>query len=232
LIGAQLADVEHQIREADGDNNAVTAARRDALAAHIDDFEQDRPTPAKKRTSADWDRAKELFPSTGYGVEQWVELFDKDPSVMYAILGDIAKVYVATNGPRKTGRRPGVNMSLDELEKIITPQYSLEPLSESLPALIGGQSLRSFASKVPVHHHQLRRLMRGDAPLTMSMLESLARAGRVGPAYFTEWRAMYLAQMLTDIATSRPNVSVRFYKQLARAMDGIGLVGNARSGPA
>jgi hypothetical protein len=229
-IGARLAAVEHSTREADGDTNAVMSARRNHLAAVIDEHEADRPQPAKKRTSADWDRAKELFPSTSYGEQQWVELFDKDPTVMYAILGDIAKVYVATNGPRKTGRRPGVNMSLDQLEKIITPQYSLEPLAESLPALIGEQSLRAFAAKVPVHHHQLRRLMRGEAPVTMPMLESLAKAGRVGPAYFVEWRGMYLAEMLTAIAASRPNVTVRFYKQLARAMDGVGLARNVRSG--
>jgi hypothetical protein len=55
---------------------------------------------------ADWDNAKNSYPSYKLNEEHWVEFFDQQPEVMWAILGDIAKVYVATDGPAASAGVP------------------------------------------------------------------------------------------------------------------------------
>lgn len=184
--------------------------RKEHLQAVVDAHDAQRPEG--KRRGSDWDRAKELFPERS--TSEWVAKFDADPGIMWSILGDVAKAFKATEGPRKTGRRPGVSMSMQELQRITSPQYSMDDFSVSLPELIGSRSQRQFASRVPCHHSTLTRLMRGELPLTRAVLESLAKAGRVSPYYFKEYRAMYLSDMVTEVMMARPNMSITAIKGL------------------
>lgn len=166
---------------------------------------------------AAWDEAKNAYPSWKNDEQHWVEFFDAQPDVMWQILGDIAKVYVATEGERRVGRRPGVSMSLEDLQKIIEPSYSMDPITTSLPELIGGRSQRAFAARVPVHHSTLQRFIAGTHVATKEQLEAMAKAGRVGPAYFLEWRQMFVVQALTAVFAERPNLSIAAYKRLTAA---------------
>lgn len=169
---------------------------------------------------ANWERAKEKFPSHQKGVDHWEAFFDVRPGVMYSMLGDIAKVYTATDdASRRVGRRPGVMMSLDDLERIISPRYAVEPLSESLPALIAGRSRRAFAARVPCHHSTLQRFIDGSLTPNRSQLEALARAGRVGPAYFAEWRLMFAMEALAAVYDKHPTMSIAAYKLLTKESD-------------
>jgi transcriptional regulator with XRE-family HTH domain len=86
--------------------------------------------------------------------------------------------------------------------------------AEAIEELIAGKSLRQFAAKVPVHHHTLRRLTRGEIPLTMPMLEAIATAGKVTPFYFAEYRAMWVARAFTQVFEAHPNLSIRAVKQI------------------
>lgn len=164
---------------------------------------------------ANWEAAKERFPSHQKGTDHWEAFFDIQPGVMYSMLGDIAKVYMATDDTvRRVGRRPGVEMSLEQLERIISPRYAIEPLSISLPALIAGRSRRAFALRVPCHHSTLQRFIDGSLVPTRSQLEALARAGRVGPAYFAEWRLLFAAEAMAAVYAKHPNMSIAAYKML------------------
>lgn len=178
--------------------------------------------PAAKGRGADWENATSQFPSVKLGVEDWVQFFTRRPDVITAILGDIFREVKAQeqreNGSAPTGRRPkAVNGSLAELESMITPRYADVPFAESLPELIGDRSLRAFAARVPMNHHTLTRMMRGELKLEMWRLELIAAAGRVQPSYFLEWRVAYVQECIEIAMFKAPHLATRVTKAIQSA---------------
>lgn len=176
--------------------------------------------------SANWERAKEQYPSTTKLTESdWIEFFDERPDVMHQILGDIFVITKAHNATvKKSGRRPRyINGSLDELWEMITPKYSTDPFGESVKTLIGDQSIRSFAAKIPMHYWSLIRLMRGerqivnphDISASMTTLEQIAKAGNVHPTFFAEYRTLYIFSMFHDVFAAKPNFTIGLTKRLS-----------------
>lgn len=174
---------------------------------------------------ADWDRAKEQYPSTTKLTESdWVAYFDEQPDVMHAILGDIfviTKAHEAT--VKKSGRRPKfTNGSLDELWDMLTPTYSTAPFGEAVTELIGEQSIRGFSAKIPMHYWSLIRLMRGERKIvqpqdiagSMQTLEMIAKAGKVSPFYFAEYRSLYIFAMFEEVFAAKPNFTIGLTKRL------------------
>jgi hypothetical protein len=105
-------------------------------------------------------------------------------------------------------------MSLDELDAMLRPRFSLLAFDQAIEELIDGKSRRAFAGKVGLHHSTLGRLISGEIPLTMPMLEAIAEVGKVTPFYFAEYRAMWVARAFTEVFDARPNLSIRAVKQL------------------
>jgi hypothetical protein len=176
--------------------------------------------------AANWERAKEQYPSTTKLTESdWVAFFDEQPDVMHSILGDIfviTKAHEAT--VKKSGRRPKhTNGSMDELWKMVTPRYSTEPFGEALKELIGEQSIRGFSKKVPMHYWSLIRLMNGERRIvnphdiqgSMRTLELIARAGKVSAFYFYEYRTLYIFSMFEEVFTAKPNFTIGLVKRLS-----------------
>lgn len=170
-------------------------------------------------TGADWENARTQFPSVKAGEDEWVAFFDARPDVMWAILGDIYRETKAQElkeaGKAPTGRRPrAVNGNMDELMKMITPQYSVDPFGTAVLDLIGTRSLRAFAAKVPMNHHTLTRMMRGELKLEPWRLELIALAGKVNPEYFREYREFKLLDMVARYLSARPNASIALTKRI------------------
>jgi hypothetical protein len=175
--------------------------------------------------SANWERAKEQYPSTTKLTESdWVNFFTERPDAMHQILGDIFVITKAHNATvKKSGRRPKhVNGNLDDLWNMITPKYSVKPFAESMTELIGDQSIRSFAAKIPMHYWSLIRLIRGerrivnpnDIASSMQTLELIAKAGKVHPAYFVEYRTLYIFSMFNEVFEAKPNFTIGLVKRL------------------
>jgi hypothetical protein len=166
-----------------------------------------------------------MYPSTTQlTTDDWVAFFDQRPDVMHQLLGDIFSYTKAAEAEvKKTGRRPKhTKGSLDELWTMITPRYSMDPFHLSILDLMGNRSLRSFAARIPMHHVQLMRLIKGERNLvsvhdsfaSMATLEQIARAGGVHPAYFREWRELYIMSLLNQIFSENPSYSVAMVKKL------------------
>jgi hypothetical protein len=166
-----------------------------------------------------------MYPSTVNATEKdWVDLFDERPDVMHSILGDIYAITKANQAvTRKPGRRPRhVNGNLDELYAMITPTYATVPFGEAVAELIGTQSIRQFSAKIPMHYWSLIRLMRGerqivnpyDIEASMKTLEMIAKAGKVQPSYFVEYRTLYIMAVFRDVFAAKPNVSIGLMKRL------------------
>jgi hypothetical protein len=180
------------------------------------------PSGRPKGSGADWDNAVEQFPTTKADTNEWVDFFDRRPEVLLAILGDIYRESKALEareaGRAPTGRRPKhINGNLAELEAMITPSYSMEPFGVACRELIGDRSLRAFAARVPMNHHTLTRMMRGELKVDRFRLEAIAKAGRVTPAYFMEWRLAYVQEAVEQVFMAKPNLSIRAIRQLQRA---------------
>lgn len=175
--------------------------------------------------TADWDRAKQMFPSTTKLEEQdWVEYFTEHPEVVHSILGDI---YVITKADqavvKKSGRRPRhINGNMDELWSMITPKFATVPFGEAMTELMGDQSLRQFSAKIPMHYWSLRRLIHGerqivnpyDMDASMQLLERIAKAGKVNPLYFAEYRQLYIFRMFREVFTNQPQFTIGLSKRL------------------
>lgn len=173
----------------------------------------------RRAASADWDKAKSLYPTTGDDEAAWARVLADQPDVMFSVIAYIVKVVKATDGPRKTGRRPGVTgLNFDEVWDVLYPQrYTLEPLTEILPILMAGKSQRQIAPKVPCNQATLSRICTGQLKPDVVLLRNLAGALKVPPTYFVEYRAMRLAQMVQDVLLAQPNVSVTLFKRLQNA---------------
>jgi transcriptional regulator with XRE-family HTH domain len=91
---------------------------------------------------------------------------------------------------------------------IFPDRYSMDPFPLAMEKLLAGRSQRAFAKKVPMHQMTLSRLMRGQYEPDLEMLERIAKAAKVTPAYFLEWRAEYISRVLSNVFRQRPNLSV------------------------
>lgn len=177
-------------------------------------------TVYEKGSAADLSNAKQQFRFRTDN--EWVELFDRAPHIMAQLLGDMYRETIAERereaGNARIGRRPkAIDGSLDDLYEMITPRYSMESFSESARELIDkATSLRAFATRAGIHHHTITRMMRGEVALDRFRLEAIAKAGRVHPAFFKEYREMVILEALRVMLVRRPNVSIRIMKEFAR----------------
>lgn len=176
-------------------------------------------TTRRRPATADWDKAKALYPATGDDEAAWSKVLSEQPDVMYSVIAYIVKVVKATEGPRKTGRRPGVTgLNFDDVWDVLyPPRYTTEPLTEVLPVLMAGKSQRQIAPKVPCNQATLSRIVNGQVKPDTALLRGLAAALKVPPTYFAEYRAMRLAEIVQAVLLAQPNMSVTLFKQLQKA---------------
>lgn len=166
--------------------------------------------------TAKWDVAQMAFPSTGEGADGWLQVLVDEPGVLHRILSDIAKVARATDGAKRTGRRPVIGMGLEQLWQLLYPDPSDEPFHEAFAALLANTSQRVFAAKVPCNQATISRLLSGEVQPDLQMLERLAAAAGIPPNYFREWRAIKLGQLVVDTYLTQPHLSASILKQIAR----------------
>lgn len=167
---------------------------------------------------ADYPAAKNKFASIDAATsEVWVEFFDSPHgfNVLGKLLGDaygtVKDEEERQAGVRRTGasRRAPRRASLEEVMQTVFPdKYSIDPFPLAMERLLAGRSQRAFAKKAGINQMTLSRLMRAHYTPDLEVLEKLAKAGKVPPAYFLEWRAQYIAQVLSNVFLSKPNLSI------------------------
>lgn len=169
---------------------------------------------------ADYERAKREFPSTSMGEAEWVAVFDRNPDIMWAIVGDIYDAVKTEqekeSGVRRMGRRPArAGTSMDEVYATVFPsQYSMDPFPVAFEKLIAGRSQRALAEQIPCHQVTVSRLLAGVWQPDLVMLERIAVACHVPPHFFVEYRAMLIGQMVTRVLTDQPNMGVTAMKRV------------------
>lgn len=173
--------------------------------------------------SADYDRAKMLYPSTTTLDEAgWAAYFETPAgdAAFARLLGDIYSEVCALED-RDTGqvrigrRRARPAVPLDEvMAKVFPVKYSMDPFPIAYSALLAGRSERAFAARLPISRCTLMRARRGQSAPDLGMLEAIATAARVAPFYFLEYRAGYVATLIGQVLTAAPHLSVRAVREL------------------
>jgi transcriptional regulator with XRE-family HTH domain len=169
---------------------------------------------------ADLERAKELYPSCHMGMEEWTNFFGTAAGlramgrILYDIYDELMSKEEREAGKRRIGRRPARSaVPLSVLMTVVRPEeFSNDPLPEALRKLLRGRSQRAFARKVPCSQPYLCRVLTGERPPDLEMIERLAQAAGVQPWHFPEWRAQYLGALITEVLQESPHLGITAIK--------------------
>jgi hypothetical protein len=174
-----------------------------------------------KANSANWTAVRLLAKPEEYGSLEWAQHYLDHPDVLTQMLGDLYRVYRSEDDKRRGianpagGRRKShINGNLDELWSIMTPRFSVLTFPQAFTELRGPRGLRQFAIRSGIDHRQLSRCAKEPKYLTRQILEAIAKAGDVHPAYFLEWRIMILEDLVAVALEAQPNLSITLLKQL------------------
>lgn len=150
-------------------------------------------------------------------IDSWEQVLRDQPDVLHTLISDIVKIVQSQGEEDRIGRRPAPDaVSYDELFDLLMPKrFSSDPLPIALRDLMGPLSQKQFAIKACTQREYISQMLGGKRVPSMDVMASLARAGGVTPAYFAEWRAARLAQVLSDIMLTDPKWSVVMAKRLA-----------------
>jgi hypothetical protein len=180
---------------------------------------------------AGWQRLLEDHPLGRHSAdpEFWEHYLDEHPDVLHRLLAD---VFQATHG---VDRPP----TLDDLWDLVsTPEFSVKPFGDALHDALSGRSVRSLAVQIGIHQTLLTRYMTGERDIvsvrdpigSMRRLELIAKALRMHPAYFAEWRRLWLMSLLDAAFTAQPALSIGVWKRFSGFGSGrVGRLVNVRS---
>lgn len=169
---------------------------------------------------ANYERAKALYPSVNMGEHEWLAAFDRNPDIMWSIIGDVYDAVKTEEekeaGIRRMGRRPARHPSsmADVYATVFPTVYSNDPFPEALHKLLNGRSQRAFAAKVPCNQGTVSRLLSGQIQPDIVMLERVAAAAKVAPYFFVEYRAQIIGRMVEKILLEQPNMSITAMKRV------------------
>jgi transcriptional regulator with XRE-family HTH domain len=94
--------------------------------------------------------------------------------------------------------------------------YTNEAFGPALGDLLAQRKMsqRAFALKIPVHQTTMSRFISGAMQPDMAMIERIAAAARVNPAYFVEYRAKLIGDAVCTVLRERPNMGITAYRYL------------------
>lgn len=174
--------------------------------------------------TADWDSARSLCPPGEYGSTQWVSYYREHPDILTTMLGDLYRVFKSeeskrkgTSNPQGGRRRAHIDGNLDELWSIITPRFALVPFPAAVEQLRGARSFSQIAQRAGMDRRRLSGLIKGLATTVLGRddLERVAKALDVHPAYFVEWRVAIFQELLVEVFTTCPHLSITAIKELS-----------------
>lgn len=146
--------------------------------------------------------------------EYWTRAFEEKPELMYKLLRDVFRVAHGRNAAEPT---------MESLRDLLVPQYCERPFPDAIRELLAGRSVRWLAQQMGLHHQQVQRILNGSRSIllvhdlegSLVRIEEFARALRVHPSYFQEWRRLWILQLVDEAFTVQPDLTVQFIERLA-----------------
>lgn len=151
--------------------------------------------------------------ANSFSPQFWSEFLTANPDVLHRILGDLYLIAAE--------HRP--NPTLDDLWDLVAPAYSTDPFPQAFMRAAGKRSIRQVAAQIGVHHSILTRYVNGEQDIvritdpvgSLGRLEAIAQALRIHPAYFAEWRRLWVMSVIDSALASQPNLSVGIYRKFS-----------------
>jgi hypothetical protein len=145
--------------------------------------------------------------------EFWAKYLNEHPDVLHRLLADVYEaVYGADHPP-----------TLDELWLLMSaaPRYASEPFGDAVRRQLNGRSVSWLALQCDIPQPVMSRLVNGVRPIvnihdprgSMYRLECIARALRVHPSYFEEWRRLWIMSLLDSAFSAQPSLSVGVFRR-------------------
>lgn len=141
----------------------------------------------------------------------WIAAFSEEPQAMYSILADIIKLAHAK--PGRVGQRPMPREEEVDLDALLYGQVSNDPLTVTLPRVMGEMSERRLAQVVRMSKTQVQRMMDGDYEPDVDQLRRIASAVNVPPTYFLEYRTAMVVAAMHNVIAENPNVATFLYRR-------------------
>jgi hypothetical protein len=184
----------------------------------VDVIEPETPK-RRRRSTADWDRGRAAYPGVDDPADAWVKAFVEQPDVLWTMIADVVKVAKATDGPKRTGRRPAITgLSVDDVWATLYPEhYTTEPFGVAVSTLLGERSHRQLVHvmRLPCSQPTFSRMMNGGVlPKHLPVIEAVAAALKVPPTYFREYRSFKLAEVVSAVLLQNPQMSIGLVKKL------------------
>lgn len=144
----------------------------------------------------------------------WSTYLREHPEVLHHILADLHTV---------AGINKGRPADLDDLWELVAPRYSEKAFSEAFTEAMNGRSLRQIAASISLSHTSISRYLSGarevinpQQPIeSMRRLELIAKGLGVQPAYFIEWRRLWVMSVIDSALELHPNVSISIYQKFS-----------------
>lgn len=168
-----------------------------------------------------WDQVlteHELMPKTS-DPEFWRTFLTENPDVFHRLLADLYQV---------TGRATDRPPTLEDLWDLVGPRFTNEPFGVAVRELLGDRSIRWLAGEIHIHNVPLTRVINGERDVvsirdpkgSMARIEAIARALRVHPSYFAEWRRLWVMTLIDQAFEQHPHMSIGMYRKFARHENG------------
>lgn len=146
---------------------------------------------------------------------EWQDLMSV-PGSLGAVLQEVfSSVDAEGQNRRRRTPAPPQRRTAQDVHTVAFPQYSMLPFSEAIQPLLK-PSLRAVAERAGLEASYLSRLIRGQRPLEKYLIEQIARATRVAPGYFLEYRQLVVSRAVLDAMLEDPVASISAYQVVVR----------------
>jgi len=140
--------------------------------------------------------------------EPWRDHFDDLPPSFHRLLADLMVEAQAVPGRRAARKVNPDGESMQDIVNVVYPRRSVKPFGEALKDATK-YSQGAVAHLAGMNRGNLARMVAGQEPFTKDKIERIARAIRVDPAYFHEYRVLAIHEMIDAVLS--PEQSLRLF---------------------
>lgn len=172
------------------------------------------------RRQRDWQATLERIEREVPGTKEidWVSLFRADPKILGDLVNDVIKINISEKG--RPGKRSAQNAEdiEEDLRKLTGEDYAVRAFPEALREAMGSRSIRQVAAQAHLDKMTVHRLLNGKgAPPTAEQIEWLAKAVKKDPAYFMEYRVLYVCSVMYQMMMTSSEAATIQFSRLKKA---------------
>lgn len=134
-----------------------------------------------------------------------------DLDTLGAILSDVVKVGTKTG--RGARELPDLDVGLRRLRGYLD-RYQVTPFVDAFRVLTNHQSTRGIAARTGLSRSHVQRLLAGCTEPTMADMECIAAAYKQPAAWFAEYRATMIAELVKATLLDNPERSAALARKL------------------